>query len=73
MLTDVLQCGEVWFLVMYCSVVWLDVLYCCSVKSVYSWRQPEKDGISGETELSVSDSRGGQVFLFCKIQGLELT
>ena len=54
-------------------MVWLGVLYYGGVKSVYSWRQPEKDGISGETELSVLDNREGEGFLSCKIYEQELT
>ena len=60
-------------MVMFSSEMWLGVLYCGSVKSVYAWRQPEKNGTSGETELSVLNSRGGQVFLFCRIEGVELS
>ena len=61
-----MYCSVVEGLVMFSTEVWLGVLYCGGVKSVYAWRQPEKNGISGETELSVLESRGGQISCFSK-------
>ena len=54
---------------MYSSEVWLGVHFCVSVKSGYAWRQPEKNGISGETKLSVLNSRGDRSSCFAGLKG----